>query len=428
MGNRHIKKISKEIKNEKHEKEITSKMKLNKETKILDPDSNFCRNKSNSEVKSSKLKFSFGNEESTECTEFYNSEPNSLNNNEYKNSFIFFPDISDLLINPSNKNQYNILKLIGNGFYSQVFLAENSFKNDTLLAIKKIKKKRVNSFSKFAYVLREKDILKSIENPFIIQLCDNFQDYSNLYLIFPFYDFDLFHFIKFVGNLPNKIENFEKILKFILAQVYLALIYLHENKILFRDLKPENIIIDKLGSIKLIDFGLALNNVDEDSKISEICGTNEYVAPEIILKEPYNLNCDWWAFGIFMHELFYGSPPFQASNQKQVFEKIINENLSLNSYSKLCNHISDDARDLMLYLLNKEKDYRIKSEHIQYHPFFNEINFEEMKKGGNYYPSPLKELIKKLQIPSLKDSYIISKIENLDENFEEIDQTLFMEF
>jgi protein kinase/protein kinase A len=91
-----------------------------------------------------------------------------------------------------------------------------------------------------------------------------------------------------------------------MIQIYQVLKFLHSKNILYRDLKPENIMISDEGFIRLIDFGLSKQLKDENEKLNDICGTNEYIPPEVIKNENYSFNFDWWGFGILMFELLIG--------------------------------------------------------------------------------------------------------------------------
>lgn len=110
--------------------------------------------------------------------------------------------------------------------------------------------------------------------------------------------------------------------KFLAAQVILALECLHENKIVHRDLKPENVLIDEEGYIRLADFGLAKDLNDGDGRGS--CGTLEYMAPEIVnSSKGHKYEVDWWTLGILMYELYYQRTPFLAETRHQILDNIV---------------------------------------------------------------------------------------------------------
>lgn len=111
----------------------------------------------------------------------------------------------------------------------------------------------------------------------------------------------------------NKVKKFpEKVVKFYLGEIILALEYLHTNmKIIYRDLKPENILITETGHVKISDFGLS-RAMNENCKT--FAGTAEYTAPEIIQRQPYSKVIDFWSLGVLMYELLVGRTPFFIEN------------------------------------------------------------------------------------------------------------------
>ena len=93
----------------------------------------------------------------------------------------------------------------------------------------------------------------------------------------------------------------------------LALEHLHRNGIIYRDLKPENVLIDKEGYIRITDFGLSRMGIKENDEAKSICGTPEYLAPEVVLKQGYGKAVDWWTLGNIIYEMIIGLPPFYSS-------------------------------------------------------------------------------------------------------------------
>lgn len=139
----------------------------------------------------------------------------------------------------------------------------------------------------------------------IAKLICTAQNEKKVFFILEYYqNGDLFNYL-------NHLKFFdEETVKFILMQIYETLVFLHSKKILYRDLKPENIMISDDGFVKLIDFGLAKQLSSEEELVSEVCGTNEYIAPEVVLRQKYSFNFDWWGFGILMFELLVGKVIF----------------------------------------------------------------------------------------------------------------------
>jgi serine/threonine protein kinase len=109
--------------------------------------------------------------------------------------------------------------------------------------------------------------------------------------------------------------------KFYATQIVLALEYLHSLGIVYRDLKPENLLLDARGNIKIADFGFA--KVIPDNRTWTLCGTPEYLAPEIIVGRGHGRPVDWWALGVLIYEMAAGYPPYYDETPFQIYEKIL---------------------------------------------------------------------------------------------------------
>jgi len=227
-----------------------------------------------------------------------------------------------------------------------------------------------------------------MDNPFIVKLKYAFQTDENLYLITEFLQGgELFYHLK-------KQKKFdEETTRFYVCQIVLALEYLHENNIIYRDLKPENILFDKEGNIKLTDFGLSkiIKNVEFADKAKTICGTPEYLAPEILMNSKgYDKSVDWWSLGVLIYEMLVGSSPFKTNN---------NRLLQIETYLKKINlpsNVSDSANSLITSLLQVEPSRRLgygehDSRDIKNHEFFKNINWSNVYLKR--YDRPFKPII-----------------------------------
>lgn len=139
------------------------------------------------------------------------------------------------------------------------------------------------------------------------------------------------------------------------SEILLALQFLHLNKIVYRDLKPENLLIDNTGHIKLADFGFA--KILEDERTFTLCGTPEYLAPEIVKgsssKAGYGKSVDWWALGILLFEMLAGYPPFYDCDPNGIYKKI---QVGIIEFPRF---FSLRTKDLIRKLLNPEIKYRL---------------------------------------------------------------------
>ncbi len=232
----------------------------------------------------------------------------------------------------------------------------------------------------------EKEILLDTEHPFVIRMEYMFQTKTMLYFVMPFISSELFMiFIK-----QKRFS--EKVVKFYASQVVSAVGYLHSKGIIHRDLKMENILIDQLGYIKIIDFGIAKLVGQEKPKARyslfsfENTDVIDYLAPEMLKKTKssigdYSFSVDWWAVGILMYELYFGVTPFFDEDQDLIQENIKNNTLVFPDREK--RDFSNEFEDIIMRLLDKDVETRLGSTNdfteILNHPFFKEINMRELE-------------------------------------------------
>jgi serine/threonine protein kinase len=165
--------------------------------------------------------------------------------------------------------------------------------------------------------------------------------------------------------------------RFYIAEIILALNFVHKNKIIYRDIKPENILLDIDGHIKLTDFGLSKICSKSNEKAFTICGTPFYIAPEIIEKKGYNSSVDWWSLGCLMYEMIHGRPLFNFTEA----------NIDIKKYDEkipFYNNFSEEAKDLISKLVVKEPDKRLGAgpngfEDLKSHKYFKEINWDDLE-------------------------------------------------
>ena len=254
------------------------------------------------------------------------------------------------------------LKLIGRGSYGKVYLVKFKQTNE-YYAMKSLQKDVLLEQNQIESTLLEKKILQTLDFPFLVGLVFCFQTEESIYFVMPFIrGGELFQHLKNEKNFKE-----EKV-KFYAAIIGLSLEYLHNNEIIYRDIKPENILIDENGYLKLVDFGLA-KMVEGEEKATSFCGTPEYVAPEIIEGKGHGKSADWWSYGILIYELLFGIPPFYFENVDKMYTYIVRANVRFPKKIK----VSDEAKDLIKFLLLKDPDLRLGAkkgfEEIKEHPF-----------------------------------------------------------
>jgi len=208
-----------------------------------------------------------------------------------------------------------LYQCLGSGAFAKVYLARQCGNEKKLFAIKILNKKKVVADHQRDHVFSEKRLLSSVNFPFLIKLNYNFHDPSYLYLVLEFMPGgELFTLLR--HHLCFK----ETTARFYAAQIVLGLEYLHHLNIAYRDLKPENILIGIDGYLKIADFGFAKL---VPNRTYTLCGTPEYLAPEIITSRGYSRSVDWWAFGVLVFELVAGYSPFFSEQTKHIYEKIL---------------------------------------------------------------------------------------------------------
>ena len=230
-------------------------------------------------------------------------------------------EIGEILYPKLNYNDFEPLKLLGTGTFGRVLLVR--FKtNNQLYAMKILMKSHIKSTHQEEHTKAERDLMVQIDNPFLLNIKFAFQDETKLYIVSNFMQGgDMFYHLHFESKFS------EKKAKFYLIEIILGLEYLHKNNMIYRDLKPENILMDSTGHIKLSDFGLSKILSDNDEKAFTMCGTPQYLAPEIMKEEGYDKNVDWWSLGCFFYEMITGFLPFYIPkdylNEKVYEQKVI---------------------------------------------------------------------------------------------------------
>ena len=270
---------------------------------------------------------------------------------------------------------FSQLKVLGRGSFGKVVLVRLE-KSKKLYAMKILKKELVIKRKQVNHTMTERSLLEKLNHTFIVKLFYAFQDKTKLYFITEFMQGGELFF-----HLRRNSQYKEKSVKFYMSEILLAIDYMHKNNFIYRDLKPENILIDKLGHIKLTDFGLSKLLDEEEQKTYTLCGTPEYLAPEIIFEKGYDKTCDWFSFGVVMFEMLCGFHPFKQKKGKfnpQIYKMKI----------KIPENIGKNAKDLIEKLLNSNPRERIgynSSEEIMKHDFFKDIDFDKVLKK-NYKP------------------------------------------
>jgi serine/threonine protein kinase len=157
-----------------------------------------------------------------------------------------------------------------------------------------------------------------------------------------------------------------------IAELSLAINYLHVHGVIYRDIKPENILLDDKGHIKLTDFGLVKQMDADEETTSTFCGTLEYLAPELVTRRPYGIKIDWWAIGILTYELLFGGTPFHHDSRAKMFDAICS------GEPKFPPETPGNVVAFIRMLLEKDPEARGGFEQIKSHPLFAGLDFAKV--------------------------------------------------
>lgn len=238
-------------------------------------------------------------------------------------------------------------------------------------AMKVLSKLEVVRLRQVEHVNSERYILARVRHPFVVDLYATFQDDLNIYMLMSYVPGgELFTHLRRAGRFTPDVT------RFYLATIILALKFLHSYNIVYRDLKPENLLLDSRGYLRLTDFGFAKR---VDDRTFTLCGTPEYLAPEIIQSEGHGKAADWWACGILCYEMLVGYPPFYDTNAPGLYEKILRGRI------RWPIDIDPLSRTIVRAFLHPDRSRRLGNliggpEDVLNHPWFRGVDWEALER------------------------------------------------
>lgn len=286
---------------------------------------------------------------------------------------------------PLSLDDFELGRILGKGKLGKVYCAKH-ISSDYIVALKIMSKKELVELKLEKNFRREIEIQSHLVHSKISRLYGFFHDSKNVYLILEYSIYgELYHHLKVQKRFNDIMASFY------ISQVAQALIYLHSKNVIHRDIKPENILLSYHNTVKLSDFGWSVQTklkndihrhqrltfegrpTDSPKKRLTICGTLDYLPPEMIESDGHDHSVDNWSLGILCYEFLVGKPPFEEVDKNATYKRIAKVDLRFPSY------IDPDAKEMMISLLQKEPSKRLKLEKVLVHPWIT--------KNKSYWPN-----------------------------------------
>lgn len=253
---------------------------------------------------------------------------------------------------------FDIGKPLGKGKFGNVYLAREK-KSKYIVALKVLFKSQLQKAQVEHQLRREIEIQSHLRHSNILRLYGYFYDSTRVYLILEYAP---------RGELYKeltKCERFEeKRAALYITQLADALQYCHEKKVIHRDIKPENLLLGLKGELKIADFGWSVHA--PSSRRTTLCGTLDYLPPEMIEGREHDEKVDLWSLGVLCYEFLVGKPPFEADGHTETYRRISRVDLRFPAY------VSEGARDLISKLLQKNPNNRLPLHLVHQHSWIKQ--------------------------------------------------------
>lgn len=297
-------------------------------------------------------------------------------------------------------DELEVVRIIGTGSFGAVKLVLHPRTGESY-ALKCVSKSAVVRKGQQDHIQNERQLMAGLNSSFCVNMLATFQDQRYIYFLLELVQGgELFRLMRREGRLS------EDAARFFAACVVLAIEHMHSMDILYRDLKPENLLIAKDGYLKLTDFGFAKKR----DRSATLCGTPEYMAPEVIEGGMQSFAVDWWSLGVLLFEMICGEPPFVDDAHFKSYQKICAMPVRFpNTNPK----VSVAARSLITRLLAKNAFDRLGSgprgaKEVMEHPFFQDFDWEALR--NHTMQSPF--------VPTIESSVDVSHFENFERSSE----------
>eukprot|EP01083_Nonionella_stella_P277696 944116_1 len=259
----------------------------------------------------------------------------------------------------SEIRHYEIGELLGKGAFSYVNKATHKPDRKSV-AIKIIDKNQMRAQGLLSRIISEVEIHSQLRHPHIAELYHCFEDEESVYLVVEYCERgEMTHLMRRHGRLS------EPKTRAYMQQLVKGLMYLHSHRIVHRDLKIPNLLLTKDGTIKICDFGLAVQLSSQDEQRNTICGTPNYISPEIVSHQPHGRQCDLWSLGCLLFTFLTGRPPFESTRVEKTLSRVVRLDFEFPEY------LSHSAKDLIMRLLQKHPDERLDLTAVMAHDFLS---------------------------------------------------------
>ena len=303
-----------------------------------------------------------------------------------------------------HKNNFKFLYVIGKGGFGRVWKIQSK-KTKIKYALKEMSKLKIIDKKSEKSINSEREFLSKLNHPFIVNMHYAFQDKDNLYLVM-----DLLN----GGDLRFHISRYRKFseeqTRFFIANMIYALEYIHENNVIHRDIKPENLVLDENGYVRITDFGIAKENMPDNS--SETSGTPGYMAPEVMKSKNHSFPVDFFAIGVIGYEFMTGSRPYCGKNRKEIKEQMLSKAAVINE-ENIGQGWSQESADFINKLLERKESkrlgYKEGAKELMKHHWLKYYPWDELKNKTLLAPF----------IPDPKDNYDKNYCESIDKISEE---------
>ena len=249
-----------------------------------------------------------------------------------------------------NRNNFKFLYVIGKGGFGKVWKIQSK-KTKIVYALKEMSKLKIIDKKSEKSINSEREFLSKLNHPFIVNMHYAFQDKQNLYLVM-----DILN----GGDLRYHISRYRKFseeqTRFFIANIIYSLQYIHSNNVIHRDIKPENLVLDEKGYVRITDFGIAKENMPDNS--SETSGTPGYMAPEVMKAKNHSFAVDFFAVGVIGYEFMLGKRPYYGKNRKEIKEQMLSKQ-ALITEETIAHGWSSESMDFINSLLQRKEEKRL---------------------------------------------------------------------